>query len=202
VTDLKEEVFKPTLMKTAVFLVSLPMQVSGLFCAFFSAITACMPACLHACPPNDLPACPPNNMPACWLASYLLTFRGAQVSTIAVNYRGLPFMRGLLANRPLVYTLGALMAAAAAGVFGLSAGLSEALELVPVPPHLQTLLVAAIGEGWGLLLCLRPATGVGSAALLTDTVGTAPQVSIAGWPLCWTEFSGASSGRRTRAGWV
>jgi len=63
-----------------------------------------------------------------WLVSAAM-----MVSTFAVNYKGKPYMEGLSANKGLLITLGSSAIAVAGLTSGSLSGLSDYLELVPLP---------------------------------------------------------------------
>eukprot|EP00049_Salpingoeca_infusionum_P004355 m.78223 g.78223 ORF g.78223 m.78223 type:complete len:1153 (+) comp12527_c0_seq2:27-3485(+) len=63
-----------------------------------------------------------------------------QITTIVVSYRGYPFMEGITDSIPLMALMGGLVAAAFAGAFEQSPGITEMLELAPIPETLQSVL--------------------------------------------------------------
>merc|ERR1719277_1892515 len=89
--------------------------------------------------PNLLNTC-------CWLVE-----TSQQISVIFVNYKGRPWMKGLLENQPLFLSLFLCIALVAVCAWGMIPYLNEILNLVVVPEDLRpqvmgTLFVSLIGS--------------------------------------------------------
>ncbi|XP_067943587.1 endoplasmic reticulum transmembrane helix translocase-like [Watersipora subatra] len=74
---------------------------------------------------------------------YLISM-SLQLSTVAVNYKGRPFMVGLQENKPLFYSLLTSGAAIAILASGLSPEFTEWFELVELPTNFRDVLVAVL----------------------------------------------------------
>ncbi|CAH8529045.1 unnamed protein product [Dicrocoelium dendriticum] len=71
---------------------------------------------------------------------YLIS-TGMQVSTIAVNYKGYPFMEPLIQNRPIVISLGVAIGGVVLLAFG---AFAEPLRLIPLDPQLRLVFFKAL----------------------------------------------------------
>jgi len=128
--------------------------------------------------PNLLNTC-------CWLVE-----SSQQISVMFVNYKGRPWMKGLLENQPLFLSLFGCIALVGVCAWGLVPQLNELLGLLIVPAELRltvmaTLSVSLIGSFvWDRLMCAifaphifrvaieeAKATKIGDFAPLLTTIG-------------------------------
>ena len=111
--------------------------------------------------PDELASRMPDDdfAPALVNTAAFLASSASQLSTFCVNYVGAPFNAPLTENRPLLWTL--LLCAALLLMLTLNAApdMAVALELLPVPPQLQRLLllggVADLALSWAVEHGLR-----------------------------------------------
>merc|ERR1712196_318065 len=75
----------------------------------------------------------------CWLME-----TSQQISVIFVNYKGRPWMKGLLENQPLFLSLFLCIAMVYVCAWGLIPYLNELLNLVIVPEDLRPILMTAL----------------------------------------------------------
>ncbi|KAF6038273.1 ATP13A1 [Bugula neritina] len=74
---------------------------------------------------------------------YLISM-SLQVSTVAVNYKGRPFMQSLRENKLLFYSIGVSTFVIFSLASGMMPELAEYIELVPFPSEFRNVLVMVL----------------------------------------------------------